>query len=165
MTDQPQKPGEQLAIEALASAGLTFRTLAAATGDLQGAEKIHNAMEWLCALPATQQRSDALRAIVKAMEAIGVAGDPLLTPGFLIGDAWLEEFEGLGGTCRIVPDHDKSEQAIVVLKTEIPAQTEPAERAKLVELRRRLGENDLSRHVIVCILSRSSWDDLHGPIA
>ncbi len=122
MTNQPQKPGEQLAMEALASAGLTFETLAAAAGNMPGAEKIHDAIERLCAMPATQQRSDALRAIVNAIEAGRMAGDPLPTPKFLIGDAWLEEFE-------------------------------------------RLGENDLSSHVIVCILYRSSWDELHGPVA
>lgn len=166
MNDQPHKPGEQLAIEALAFAGLTFQTLAAAACDLLGAEKIHDAIERLCAMPATQQRSDALRAISKAIEASGVAGDPLPTPGFLIGDAWLEEFEHLGGTCRItVEPDDHDENGRVVLHTALPPRASPADRAKLIELRRRLGENDLSGNVIVCIVYRSSWDDLHGPIA
>lgn len=165
MHDEPQKPGEQLAMEALASVGLSIATLDTITASQEGADWYHQAVEQLCAMPASQQRQDALRVIVKAAEEKGLIDDPLPTPGFLMGDAWLEEFEQLGGTCRLVPDHGADGQEIIVLVTEIPAMAELADRAKLHELRRRLGENELSGDVIMRIISRSSWDDLHGPVA
>lgn len=165
MTAHPQKPGEQLAIEALASAGLTFKDLGNVSESVELATRYHEAIMYLGTLPASQPRADALRAIVKYREANGVRCDPLPTPEYLMGDAWLEEFERLGGTCRIAIEPDANGMnSRVVLKTSMPADSSSEDEDLLSSLRYRLGQNELAAQVILCLLDRTSWDELHGSI-
>lgn len=135
-----------------------MEALAASNGDE------HMAMVRLCEMPATQQRSDALRTLVKWIEANCEVGDHLPTPKFLMGESWVEEFERRGGTCRLsfLPGGER-DMGRVSIETDLPSHADPADHAALIDLRRRVGQDvDLATYVIICILGRRSFDELHG---
>ena len=139
MTDGPAMLGEQLALEMLSSYD----------------HDIHRTMDALCELEPTQQRADAIAALIRWIEKNCGVGETLPTLRNLLAESWVEEFERRGGqwSLRAVLDAD-SENGRLVLKTTIPDSVDDTDLEKLLELKKLLRVEEVGAAVIRHLVAR-----------